>query len=140
EPVVARQPAAEARAHLAEREVDLVVHHEHVVEVDTERTASGGRRAAGVVHEGLREEHADARPARAGPAIREQARVLLLRARELPAPRHLVRHLEADVVARARVALARVPEPDDQPVGAARAGAAATEEAQESSPPGPAPA
>src|SRR3712207_7825245 len=49
------------------------------------RAAGGPRRAAHVVHVGLGEEHADARAAGAGAAVRVEAGVPLLRARELPA-------------------------------------------------------
>ena len=42
--VVAGQPAAEARADVAERQVDLVVQHEDVVELDLQRAARRARR------------------------------------------------------------------------------------------------
>ena len=114
--VVAGQPAADAAADVAERQVDLVVEDEHAVEVEVQRAARGAGRAAGLVHVGLRPEHRDARAAGAGAALGEQAGVALLGLGQLPAAGELVGDLEADVVRRARVAVARVAEPDDQPV------------------------
>ena len=59
--VVAGEPAAEARAHLAERQVDLVVHDQHPLQRQLERAARRADRAAGVVHVGLRAQHRHAR-------------------------------------------------------------------------------
>ena len=39
--VVAREAAAQSHLDAPERQVDLVVHHHHVVEVDAERAARG---------------------------------------------------------------------------------------------------
>ena len=61
--VVARQPAAEPRADVAERQVDLVVDDDEVVEVQLVGAARRARRAARLVHEGLRQQHRDARAA-----------------------------------------------------------------------------
>ena len=116
--VVAREPAAEARADLAERQVDLVVHTS---------TRSSGRPSA---------RRAPARPsgrprsctsAAAGPpraaaadvrdtALGDQRRRTSARAPTAPSASQRVRDLEADVVRRAGVLGARVAEPDDQPV------------------------
>ena len=113
---MAREPAAQAHADVAEREVDLVVDHEHAVEAELERAARGADGAAGLVHVGLRLEHRDARAARAGAALGQLAGELLLRLRQVPALDQRVGDLEADVVRRAVVAAARVAEPDDEPV------------------------
>src|SRR5688572_7501594 len=133
QPVVPGQAASEPRLDGAEWEVDLVVDREHAVEVDAERAARRPDGAAGLVHVRLRDEDPHARPAGAGAPVRVQPCVLLLRAREPPPAGELVRHLEADVVAGARVAVAGVTEPDDQPVDLPAA--AMAEEAQDSSPP-----
>src|SRR4051794_37656580 len=140
--VVSGQPAAQARLHVAERQVDLVVDHDDAVERHPERAARRTRGATGLVHVGLWHQDADARSAGHRPTVREEPGELLLRARHVPALGQAVRNLEADVVARARVAVAGVPEPHYQPVDAA-ARRLAAKEAQEpsgSSPPGPAPA
>ena len=115
--VVAGEPAAEPRADVAERQVDLVVDGQHVVEVDLERAARRAGAAPGLVHEGLRQQHRDARPAGPGAALGEQAVELL--ARRCPGPSARSARsatCEADVVRRALVARAGVAEPDDQPV------------------------
>ncbi len=114
--VVAGQAAAEPRLHAAEGQVDLVVHDDDVVEVHPERAAGGSGRAAGVVHVGLRQQHADARAARAGAAVGVEAGVALLGLRQAPALGRQRGDLEADVVASARVAVAGIPRPDDEPV------------------------
>ena len=56
-----------------------------------------------------------------GAAVRVEAARTSLRLRQPPALGGQRGHLEADVVAGARVAVARVPEPDDQPVDPAAA-------------------
>src|SRR5207248_2840655 len=63
EPVVTGQAAAELRADLAERQVDLVLDGDHVVEVDLQRPTGRAGRVAGFVHVGLRQQDRDARPA-----------------------------------------------------------------------------
>ena len=94
---------------------------EHAVELEVQRAARRAGRVAGLVHEGLGRQHGDARAAGPGAAVGEEPGVLLLGARQLPAARELLGHREADVVRRARVALARVAEPDDEPVDRSRA-------------------
>ena len=116
QPVVAREPAALLEADVAERQVDLVVQHEHAVEVELEGAARGADGAPGVVHERLRLEHRDARAAGAGAALGQLGVELLLRLREVPAADQLVGDAEADVVRAVGVGRARVAEPDDQPV------------------------
>ena len=123
QPVVAGEAAADARAHLAERQVDLVVDDQHPLERHLQRPARRADRAAGVVHVGLRAQHRDARRAAAGPAaatggapLGEAPAEAILRALELPALGQLLGDHEADVVPRARVLAAGVAEPDDQPV------------------------
>src|SRR5690606_7704788 len=91
--------------------------------VEVEGAARGADRAAGLVVVGLRQQDGDARPAGAGAPLGVEAGELLLEARQLPAAREQARDLEADVVAGARVALARVPEPDDEPVDGPRSAA-----------------
>ena len=83
--VVAGEAAAEARADVAEGQVDLVVEDEHAVEVELERAARGADGAAGLVHVGLRQQHGDARAAGAGAALGQLAGELLLRLRQVPA-------------------------------------------------------
>src|SRR5439155_20074062 len=139
QPVVAGQAAAEPRLHAAEGEVHLVVDHDDPVERHAESAACRPRRASRVVHESLREQHADAGPPRAGPAVGVEARVLRLRAREIPARGQEVGHLESDVVTRPLVLAGGVSEPEEQPIDAAAALAlvAAPEESRQeaSSPP-----
>src|SRR4051794_2132427 len=129
QPVVAGEPAAEAHADLAEGEVDLVVQHEDPVQVEVVGAAGRPGGPAGLVHVRLRLEQRDARAARTRAALRQLARVLLLRPRQVPAPRQRVGDLEADVVRRLGVAGARVAEPDHKPVDRRRG-----EELQDSSP------
>ncbi len=136
EPVVPGQAAAEPRADIAERQVDFVVHHHDAVEVDAQGTARRSRGTAGVVHEGLRHQHAHARAAGEGAPVGEQARILLLGPAELPALDQLLGDFEADVVAGAGVAVARIAEPYDQPVDTSR-GSVAAKEAQDSWPESP---
>ena len=64
QPVVAGQAAAEPRADVAERQVDLVVDHEHAIERQLQRAARRADGLAGVVHEGLRLQDRDPRPRR----------------------------------------------------------------------------
>ena len=61
-PLWPARPPPDARANLAEGQVDLVVHDEHAVELEVQRPARRAGRVAGLVHVGLR---ATARP-RAG--------------------------------------------------------------------------
>ena len=117
EPVVSGEPAAEPHADVAERKVDLVVQHEHAVEAELEGAAGRADGAARLVHVGLRLEHGHARAARAGAALGQLAGELLARLRQVPARDQRVGDLEADVVRRAVVAAAGVPQPDDEPVG-----------------------
>src|ERR671914_1925596 len=130
--VVAGQPAPEASLDPAEGEVDLVVHDDHVLRIHAECSHGGADGLAGVVHVGLRQEHAHARPAGAGAAVGEEAGVLLLRLRQPPALGSQRRHLEPHVVARAGVAIARIAEPHHKPVRLPAA-AAAEERHSESS-------
>src|SRR5829696_3929519 len=116
EPVVAREPAAEPQADLAERQVDLVVDHEHAIEVELVGAARRTDRAPGLVHVRLRLEHRDARTAGPGASLAQLAGELLARLRQVPARDQRVRDLEADVVRRRGVAAPGVPETDDQPV------------------------
>ena len=115
-PLWPASPPPSRGADLAERQVDLVVQHEHAVEVELERAARRAGGAAGLVHVRLRLQQRDARAARAGAALGQLAGELLLGAREIPAARELVGDLEADVVRRLGVAGPGVAEPDDQPV------------------------
>src|SRR5829696_252928 len=110
EAVVAGEAAAQTALDAPERQVDLVMDGDHVIEVDAQRAASRADRVARLVHVGLREQHGGA----AGLAV--EAAVLLLQLADSPAVGRELHHLEADVVPRAGVALARVAEPDDQPV------------------------
>src|ERR687893_3128139 len=114
--VVAGQAAAEAGADVAEREVDLVVDHDHAIEVELERAARRTDGAPGLVHVGLRLQHRDARAARAGAALGQLTGELLLRLGQVPAPDQPLGDLEADVVRALGVARPRVSQPDDQPV------------------------
>ena len=127
--VVAGQAAAEPRADVAERQVDLVVEDEHAVEVELEGAARGADRAAGLVHVGLRPQHRDARAAGAGAALGQLAGELLLGLRQLPAAGELLRDLEADVVRRPGVAGPGLP----SPTTSQSTGVGAEEAAQDSS-------
>ncbi len=66
---MARQPATEARAQVAERQVDLVVQREDVVDLDAVGTTRGRGRLTDQVHVGLRPEQDDARAAGASTAL-----------------------------------------------------------------------
>ena len=86
--VVARQPAAEARADVAERQVDLVVEDEDVVELDPRgaaRRADAESPASFMNVWGSRT--ATRGPPGAVPALGEQAVELLARRAEVPAAR-----------------------------------------------------
>src|SRR5439155_18859354 len=77
-----------------------------------------------------RQEHGDPRSARAGSAIGDQRAERLAGLGKAPTRGERVRDLEPDVVPRAGVLRARIPEPDDQEVGwNGRAPAAAAKEA-----------
>src|SRR5829696_7183251 len=119
EAVVAGEAAAQTALDAPERQVDLVMDGDHVIEVDAQRAASRADRVARLVHVGLREQHGGAAD------LAVEAAVLLLQLADSPALGRELHHLEADVVPRAGVALARVAEADDQPV---RPPAAATPE------------
>ena len=126
---MARQAAAEPDADLAERQVDLVVQDEHVVELELVGATRGAGGTAGLVHERLRLQQRDARAARSGAALGQLAGELLLGLGQIPAARQLVGDLEARVVRRLGVAGARIPEPDYKPVDRSR-----SEELQDASP------
>ncbi len=126
QPVVAREATAEAGAHLAEGQVDLVVNHEHPLERQLERSRAPGppsdrRRscrsadtapphAAGAGRAGLGAPAVRARPFGDAPAE------AVLRASKPPALDERLGDHEADVVPGARVLAAGVAQPDDQPV------------------------
>ena len=133
------QAAADARAHLAERQVDLVVHDQHALQRQLQRAARRADRAAGLVHVGLRAQHGHARspravppaasPAPAGAPLDVAPAEAVPGLAELPARDERLGDREADVVPGARVLGARVAEPDDQPVD--RCAAAAAEASQQ---------
>jgi hypothetical protein len=62
----------------------------------------------------LRQQDRDSRTAGTRPAFRDQPAELLLRPRQVPAPRELSRNLEADVVAGRGVVLAGIAKADDE--------------------------
>ena len=118
---MAGEPAAEAGADLAERQVDLVVQDEDVVEA-----RRGARRAPGRPsgrRRSCRSAASGSRPASwstraADPALGEQAAVTSTSACAGPSASQALGDLEADVVRGAGVLGAGVAEPDDQPVDA----------------------
>src|SRR3954453_3219789 len=112
--VVALQAAAELNAHGTERQVDLVVHRDHAVELEPVGPARRAGRAPGLVHVGLRAQDRDARPTRPGPPLAQLPGELALRARELPALGQRLGDAEADVVRRVGVSGPGVAEPDDK--------------------------
>src|SRR5437660_12555345 len=137
QPVVACETSACPRAHLAEREVDLVVNDEHARELHLQRSARRPTRAPGIVHERLRAEDRDARArGRALAAglelaaaalellaglefhapLGDAAAEALLPWVQAPALGERERHFEAHVVPRAVVLGSWVAEADDQPV------------------------
>src|SRR5919108_1823837 len=122
---MAGEPAAQPDLDAPEGKIDLVVDRDHALQ----RYAQGPtRRADGVtrfVHVGLRQQHAYPGAARAGSPVRVEGAVLLLRARQPPVLRRQRGDLEADVVARARVAVPGVAEPHDEPIDLAGAVSAA---------------
>ena len=115
-PLWPARPPPSRDADVAERQVDLVVQHEHAVEVELERAAGGPGGAARLVHERLRLEQRDARAARAVRPSKSSASNFFFALAQVPAASELVGDLEADVVRRLRVAGPGVAEPDDQPV------------------------
>ena len=70
EAVVAGEASAQAGLDAAERQVDLVVDGNHVVEINPERPARRAHRAPRLVHVGLRQQHRHARPAGPWRAVR----------------------------------------------------------------------
>ena len=83
---MAGQPAAEPRPDLAERQVDLVVHDEHAVEVELEARRAPGRRCVPdsfMYVSGC--STATRGPPGAGAALAQQPAELLLRLRQIPA-------------------------------------------------------
>jgi hypothetical protein len=54
EAVVAAKAAAELEAHLARRDVEFVMHHQHFSRLDAVEVRQRPHRLAGTVHEGLR--------------------------------------------------------------------------------------
>ena len=89
---------------------------EHAVELELEGAAGGAGRTPRLVHVGLRLSTATRGPPGPRTSLGQLTRELLLRLGQVPAPRQLLRDLEADVVRRLDVAGPGVPEPDDQPV------------------------
>src|SRR4051794_16197640 len=114
--VVAGEPAAEAHAHIAERQVDLVVQHEDAVELQLVGAARRSGRAPRLVHVGLRLQERHPGAARPGAPLGQLARELLLGLRQVPPARERLGHLEAHVVRRVGVAGPRVPEAHHEPV------------------------
>ena len=130
------QTAAQARAHLAERQVDLVVHHEHALQRQLQRAARRTHGAPSVVHERLRAEHRNPRAAgtlplagacacvwRDGRCLRRRHATFgqataeaVLGPTQVPALDQRLRNHETDVVASARVLAAGITQSDDQPV------------------------
>ena len=84
---MAGQAPADARADLAERQVDLVVEDQHAVEVELVAAARRAGGAPRLVHEGLRQQDGHARAAGPRPALGELARELLLRLARAPSGR-----------------------------------------------------
>ena len=122
QPVVPGEAAADARSHVAEREVDLVMYDEHPVELEPVRAARGSDGAAGVVHERERFEQRDALPEIIdSPLPQAPTEALLRRLLEPPVARERLDDQEADVVARPLVLAPRVTEADEQPVDGAAA-------------------
>ena len=76
-PLWPARPPPSLTLDLAERQVDLVVDHDHVVERHLAAPARRPGRVAGLVHVGLRQQQGHPRPARAGPALGDQAAVTL---------------------------------------------------------------
>ena len=131
EAVVARDAAALPGPDLAERQVDLVVHHHEPVEVELVAARArdrprGRTRSCSVCGSST------ATRGIPGPdaAVGDEPAELLARARQLPALGEQVRDLEADVVAGAGVARPRVAEADEQEVDRS-ARPAAAEKAQD---------
>jgi hypothetical protein len=110
--------AALAEPDLAEREVDLVEDHEERVRREPVPIEQLPDRAPAVVHERLRTRDRDANVAKR--ALGDARIRRLLVEFEASAFGQPVGDLEADVVARAGVAVARVAEPDDEAIDAWR--------------------
>ncbi len=112
--VVAGRGPSELHPERAEREVDVIVHRDHVVGLEVVLACQRGDRRAALVHERarLREQHAfgaftDLADVGGDEPRLAQPRVL--------AVRELVHHAVAEVVTGLRVALAGVAEPSDEP-------------------------
>lgn len=110
EAVVATGTAVGADAEFAEWQIEVVDHDEHVADVDLVKGRSNPHRGATCVHERLRLDEecvllADQRLERI---------VLFLPRGRIPAPREFVKDDEADIVACARVLLARIPQARDK--------------------------
>jgi hypothetical protein len=110
--------AALAEPDLAEREVDLVEDHEERVRREPVAIEQLPDRAPAVVHERLRTRDRDANVAKR--ALGDARIRRLLVEFEASAFGQPVGDLEADVVARAGVAVTRVAEPDDEAIDAWR--------------------
>jgi hypothetical protein len=116
ETVVAGEAAADTRANLAERQVDLVVHDEHALERQSVGAARRTDRATGLVHVGLRLEQRDARTPGAGASFTQASAVAIARTSGVPAHGQPLDHREADVVARSLVLAPGITQPDDEPI------------------------
>ena len=101
--VVAGEPAAEAAANLAERQVDLVVDDDRALERHLQRAARRAGGGARLVHVGLRAEHRDPRASRRRRGPRRSGRGSAPSARGSSQRRSSsAGDLEADVVAAVR--------------------------------------
>ena len=101
-PLWPARPPPRRAADVAERQVDLVVEDEHAVEVERAARRARGRRErpASFMYVCGRAARRAGRRGRCGPRSAAPAN-FFFGLRQLPAPRELVRDLEADVVRRA---------------------------------------
>src|SRR5947207_5836127 len=112
QPVMAGRAAAALDPHLARPQIELVVDHDDLFRRDLVEAHRRQNRVAGIVHEGLRQEQQTAR-ARDHP-LGEFALEAVAKRREAIPPRDRLGGHEADIVAVAGIARARIAEPDDQ--------------------------
>src|SRR6185295_6406816 len=109
QPVVAGDAAALLDARHAGREVELVVHHQHLFGLDLEEAGEHLHRAAAAVHEALRHQQE-----RRVVAADQRLELPVLAQHDAVGRSEALHQPEAGVVPRALVLLARIAEPDDK--------------------------
>ncbi len=64
EAIVPTQPATEFQPQLSRRNIEFVMHHQHLGRRDAKKTGQGADRLTGMIHIGLREQEPETGPTR----------------------------------------------------------------------------